>query len=259
MYRLKNYLILLILVTLISGSCKNSLKNDQSLKLKEYLGAGIPDPTKLWASEAYLQTITTLKTIRRNNFQSLPRKASRRSGVVFKNFVNKENLSFLDEGNLSLSEKAHLVKYFPSLQSDLKRMYTDESKTEQYYSEELIDIYIFGLFIYEKMLDLADKMQNPDVSVNVDMKSGLQKVMYGYLNMVVKDLDEQVKSNIYEARDLDSLSLAISSSLIKNKGWIRPADIQTISAKIQNTIDKSSSDYIKDNYRKALEELNSNR
>ena len=255
MYKLKNSVIILILVMLIIGSCKKS-KKDISFTEKEYQAMGMPDHKKLWASEAYIQALTTLSNIRLNNPLSFPRKHSKKSGAVFNNFVNKENLSFLNDTNLSLSDKAHMIKYFPGFIKDLTRMYTDELRTEQYYDEELIETYIFGLFINEKMLELAGKIMNSTEETNINVQSGLQAVLYGYLNLIVKILEEQVKSNVYKAKDLDRLSMEVSHSLIKNMEWIKPVDRQAISIHIQNTIEKSSSGYIKSNYQKALQELN---
>lgn len=253
---MKNSLILLILVILIIGSCKNSSKKDLSLTVKEYEKMGMPDLSKLWSSQAYMKAFATLSTVKLNNPLSYPQKNSKKSGVVFSRFVNKENLSFLDDSSISLKDKAFEMQSFSNVQNTLTQKYTDDFKTEQYYNAELIETYIFGLYVHERMLDLALVIMNSNDDYLANMKAGLKTVLNGYVQMTFFVMAEQVKSNVYQVKDLDSLSLEASRSLIKNMKLIEPVYGQKMALQLQSVIENSSSDYIKKNYRGVLKVLN---
>jgi hypothetical protein len=256
MYKLKNSLIILFLIMLINGSCKNISKKDLSLTAKEYQKLGMPDPNKSWSIKDCIDAHITLSNLRTYDPLSLPRKHSKKSGAVFSRIVNKENLSFANDTTIPLSVKAILIQDFQGHQKGLSRLYTDNLKTEQYYDEELIDLYIFGLFVYEKMLELAGKIMNSQEQADLNMQPGLKAVIYNYLNMINMILAEQVKSRVYRTKDLDRLSMEVLRSLIKNREWIEPVDRQKITIQIQNVIEKSPSNHIKNNYRKTLKVLN---
>jgi len=252
---MKNLWILLILAILIVGSCKNS-KKDLSLTVKEYEKMGMPDHTKLWSSQAYMQAFTILSHVKLNNPLSFPRKNSKKSGAVFSRFVNKENLSFLNDPNISLKNKAFEIQSFSGVQNTLTLKYTDDFKTEQYYNEELIDTYIFSLYVQEKMLELAVEIMNSKDEYLEDMKAGLKMVNNGYFKMTFFVMGEQVKSNVYRVKDLDRLSIEVSRSLIKNMKLIEPAYKEKMAPQLQSVIEKSPSDYIKKNYQEVLKVLN---
>jgi hypothetical protein len=256
MYRIKYSLTLIILTIIITGSCKNSSKNDFSLTAKEYEKMGMPDHTKLWSSQAYIQTFTVLSNIKVNNPLSFPRKNSRKSGATFSRFVNKENLSFLNDSTISLKDKAFEMQFLSGVQNTLIRTYTDDFRTEQYYNEELIEAYIFGLYVQEKMLELAVVIMNSKDDYLSDMKGGIQMVLNGYVQMIHSLCGEQIKSNVYNAKDLDRLSKEVALSITKNMKFIEPEYRQKIAPLLQNVIEKTSSGYIKKNYQEVLKTLN---
>ena len=256
MYRLKNSLIILILGMLIIGSCKNSSKKDLSLTAKEYQKLGMPDHNKIWTNDDYIIANITLSSLKLNNPLSFPRKHSQKSEALFSRFVNKENLSFVNDTSLSLRYRAFQIQHFPRFQSELSNLYTYNLKDGQYYYEELIDTYIFGLIIHEKMLELAGKIMNSKEESDISIQSGLKTVLYNYLKMIYIILGEQVKSKVYRDKDLDRLSMEVSRSLIDNLEWIEPAVRQKIAVQMQSVIEKSPSDYIKTNYIKTLKILN---
>ena len=256
MYRLKFFLVILILLMIINVSCNKSSKKDLSLTAKEYETMGMPDHTKLWSSQAYMRAFTVLSNIKLSNPLSFPRKNSKKSGAVFNCFVNKENLSFVNDSAIPLMDKAFEIQSLVGVQNKLIRAYTDDLKPEQYYDEDLIDSYIFGLHIHEKMLELAIEILNSEEESVINMKSGLKAVLNGYVQMSCVMLGEQIKSNVYRDNDLDRLSTEVSRSLIDNLKWIQPADRQRIGAQIQNTIEKAPSVHIKNNYREALKVFN---
>ncbi|MEI6294383.1 MAG: hypothetical protein WCP36_11910, partial [Methanomicrobiales archaeon] len=81
MYKLRNRIITLILITLITVSCNKSSKKDYSLTVKEYESMGMPDHTKLWSSQAYNNAFAILSKVKLNNPLSYPRKNSKKSGA----------------------------------------------------------------------------------------------------------------------------------------------------------------------------------
>lgn len=252
---LKNSLIFLSLILLINSSCKNHVKRDLSLTVKEYHKLGIPDQNKIWSIQDYTKALSFLSNLRLYHPLSFPRKFSKKSGSVFSRFIDKENLSFINDKNLSLRDKALQVQYFAGFHNDLRRMYTDELKSDQYYAKELIDIDIFGLFIYKKMFDVAGEIINSNDESVASMKSGLKAVQFGYLRLITIIIGEQGKKEVYQVKDLETLSREVLNSIIENLKWIEPSDRQNVTSLIRNSIDKFSSEYIKNNYLKALEEL----
>lgn len=216
---------------------------------------GMPDQNKLSSKYDYIKVTSTLFNLRKNNPFSYPRKYSRKSGTVFSCLVNKENLSFVNDTTLSLHDRALQIQSLSSLQNTEIQIYRDNLKSEQYYYEELIDFYIYGLLIREKMFELAGKINNSKSESDISMQSGQKVVINGYVTMIIAILREQVKSGVYSNKDLDRLNLEASRSLIENIHWFGPDDRQKISTEMQKTIEKSHSDNIKKNYSKALKVL----
>jgi hypothetical protein len=254
MYMLKNSLIILILILLINVSCIKSEK-DLSLTAAEYHKMGIPDQNKLSSNQDYLKVLTTLNRIKIKDPLSFPRKHSKKSGDVFKCLINKENLSFVNDTTISLHDRALQIQFLSSLQNTELQLYTDKLKSEQYYNEELIDLYIYTLFVRKKMFELAGKINNSKAESDISMQAGQLVVVNGYMTMIISILEEQVKSRGYLRKDLDRLSMEVSESIIENLNWIEPADRQKISIELKNTIEQSPSNYVKDNYRKVLKAL----
>jgi hypothetical protein len=245
----------MILVILITGSCDNLLKKDYSLTVKEYQKLGIPDHNRIWTNDDYINSNITLGSIKSDYPLSLPRKNSKKSGAIFSRFINRENLSFTGDTALPLRSRAYLIQHFTRFQGELQQAYSDKTKEEQYYEEELIDIEIFGLFVHERMLSLAEIiMKSTDESLT-GIQSGLKTVKYNYLQLIEMLLAEQVRTKAYSTKNLEKLSKEVSRSLIENHEWILPADRLTISAQIQSTIDKSSSKIVKADYQKILNAL----
>jgi hypothetical protein len=254
MNRFKISATILTIIVLITVSCDSS-KKDQSLTAEEYEKMGMPDHTKLWSNKAYTQAFNVLSKVKLNNPLSYPRKDSRKSGVVFSRFVNKENLSFLDDPSISLIDKAFEMQTLSSAQSTLRRKYTDEFRTEQYYNEELIETYIFGLYVQERMFELARIILNSDDVHLANMKAGIKMVANGYVQLSCLLLGEQIKSDVYKKKGLDRLSTEMARSLKDNLKWLEPADLQKITVSIQNAIEKAPTEYVKNQYQEVLEAI----
>ena len=256
MYILKNLAILLLITLLITGSCKNSLIKDLSLTAKEYQKMGMTDQPKLNSTHDYLRVLSTINQLRAGNPLAFPRKHSKKSGAVFSSFINKENLSFADDDGLPLSERALRIQSFSTFQNSLILAYTDNLKSEQYYNEELIDLYVYQLYVRTKMFNLAAKIMNSKEETDISMQPGLTVVLNGYNSLINIILDEQAKTKVYHPGDLERLSMEVSRSIIENIEWIVPAERAKIALKVRCTIEHSTSEYIKNNYHNALKSLN---
>jgi hypothetical protein len=256
MYRLKFFLVILMLGILISESCKNLLKNDLSLTPEEYQNLGMPDHKNVWRFDDYYKSNITLGSLKINNFLSFPKKQSKKSGAVFSRFVNKENLAFVNDTTLPLHSRAYLIQQFARFPSQLYQLYTDSSKEKQYYHDELIDIDIFILFVNEQKLMLAFQIMNSIDEADISLQYGLKTVKYNYLKTIERLLAEQIKSKVFSVKDLNRLSTEISRSLQENHKWFLPADRITIGSEILAVIEKSPSYCCKNNYDKILKILN---
>jgi len=254
MRRLKTTLIFLLTITILNQSCLKS-KEDHSLTIEEYKKLGMPDPSKSWESEEYRSANMALSSLKIHYPDAFPRKNSKKSGELFNKFVDKNNLSFVNNKEIPLRARAFIIQNYPRFQYEMTSLYTnrDTSVRKQYYHEELIETCIFGLYIQGKMLDLAGMIMNSEKEEEKSIQSGLSKVVYNYLKTLKNIMDEQVKTDVYTKEDLERLSSEMLGSITHNIEWILPADRQTISAGMQKVIDQSSSDIVKDNYRKAIE------
>jgi hypothetical protein len=258
MYTLKHSVIILILTMIINYSCKESIKEDHSLTIEEYQKLGMPDHNKNWINDDYIMANITLSSLKITDPMAFPRKKSKKSNAIFMRLVNKDNLSFTEDQNIPVRNRAFLVQHYPRFQYELTQLYTDTANVEQYYNEELIETYIFGLNIHGKMLDLAGIIMNSEREEEKSIHSGLTTVVFNYLKTLSNIMEEQVKSNIYVSEDLDRLSLEVSGSLKKNLEWILPTDRYKLAENVQKVIDDAPSDYIKENYRTTLKLLKGN-
>lgn len=255
MYRLKYSALILLITLLIAGSCQNSSIKDLSLTAKEYQKMGMADQPKLNSTHDYLRVLSTTNMLRAGNPLAFPRKHSKKSSAVFSSFINKENLAFADDERLTLSERALRIQSFSAFQSSLILAYTDNLKSEQYYNEELIDLYVYQLYVRTKMFNLAAKIMNSKEETDISMQPGLTVVLNGYNSLINIILDEQAKTKVYQPEDLERLSMEVSRSIIENIEWIVPAEREKIALKVQSTIEHSDSGYIKNNYSNALKSL----
>jgi len=252
---LKSTLLILLLIISVNISCKRESTKDLSLNAEEYGKLGMPDHNKIWTNNDYTNANITLSSLTINFPLSLPRKLSKKSGALFSKFINEENLSFVNDTTFPLRIRAYQIQGFERLQSEMEQIYSFEVNEEKYYNVELIDLKIFGLFVHEKMLELAWAIMDSDDESVIDMRSGMQTVKYNYLKLIERLLDEQVKSEEYPENALDRLSDKVSVSIIKNQEWFLPADRKTIISQIEAVIEKSPADHIKNYLIETLEIL----
>jgi len=237
---------------LICGSCKNSTKKDMSYTAGEYKAKGMPDADSIWSDKDYVKAHVVLGKIKAASFFSMPAKNSEKSGPVFRRMISKENLSFLEDTSQSLGNRAFRIQYFSSFLNELSRMYFDNLKPEQYYREELIEIYIFRLYVQDKMLELGNRIMISDDPSVKGMQEGFTAVRQYYMNLIYVLLNEQIKSEIYRSADLEKLSAQVSASLTKNVTWMSIDSRQKILKQVQNTIEKTTLDPVKKNFTSTL-------
>jgi hypothetical protein len=255
-YQRQKHLIILLTIIISASSC-NFLTRDHSLKPDDYIKLGMPDNKKNWTNDDYVAANITLSSLKMNDPLSLPRKNSRKSGEVFERLVSTENLNFIYDTVFSLRAKAYFIQYYPRFQTEIEQMYTIDYKGKPYYSEELIDLHIFGLHIQDKMLELGwiiDKSEDPDTE---GLKGGMQSVQYNYMKLIPRLLDVLLESDTYPSDGLERLSFAITESLSQNMGWMNSQNKDSIVTALKNTVEKSSTEAIKENLRKCIEILQS--
>jgi len=247
---------LFILVFLFSVvSCSNPKAKDFSYPLEKYSELGMPDFNRPWQISEFGDVIATLRDILNNEPLSLPRKGSSKSGKLFEHLISMDNLSFLNIDTLPLYEKAYRKQSFIMIQSEYIDIYTDLYKREQYFNEELIDIYIFGISYSQKMLDLAYQINESDNPGDIGMQSGFPGIQYGHVFMISTCLDKQKNTSLYEAEDLERLSDSIALSVRRNMSWYDSIAVEQIKDNMLVAIDSSSSDKIRKKYRDILNKL----
>ena len=255
MYRLKSTSIILFLILLVNGACKNFYRKDLSLTVKEYQSKGMPDIDTIWSEDKLMKAHITLGSIRTKNFRTLPRKDSKKSGAVFSRIVSKENLSFLNDPSKSLHDKAYQIQSVGPFLNEIGRMYTDNFRSEQYYSEELIDIYISEMYARKRMLELAEEIMNSKEPADMSMQSGRPAIVNGYVNLITNLIGQQNNTKAFSGRELKRLNREVSRSISENMRYLDSESKQKISNEIKKTGEKSSSRYIRRNFRKVLKAL----
>ena len=243
---MKNYFLFIFVLQVCLVSCNK--ESDYSFPLEKYRELGMPDFNRAWKISEFVNVIATLRDIQNTEPLSLPRKGSRKSGKLFEHMVSMDNLSFLNIDTLPLYEKAYRIQSFLHIQSEYIDIYTDLRHREQYYNEELIVFYIYGISITQKMLDLAYKINESDAPGDVGMQSGFHGIQYIYVTMLSDALNKQKNTSLYNAEDLETLGDSIAISLRRNMSWFDSTAVERIKQNMLVVIDSSSSDKIRNEY-----------
>jgi len=253
MRSVSNYYFLLWIILIISSSCSKNVDKDLSLTRKEYLSLGVPDYDQIWTQNEYIDAFIALNKLKLTKPSSLPRKNSKKSRQFFERMISDENFSFLQVDTVSLSEKAYQIQYYSSIQNELVRLYTIVLHKDQYYYQELIDLYIFGLNVTQKKLNLANKIMKSESAADKNMQYGLYSVQLGYMEMVLYILDNHNISSSYSKSDHERLSSSVVESVMNNKEWMKPNDVEKLKQKFQMVVDNTPSDIVRENYLKLIE------
>jgi hypothetical protein len=252
MYKLKNTLILLFLIILLNGSCKNIFRKDLSMTPQQYMGQGMPAYNRSWTEQDFQKAQNVINSLKIKDFYSLPRNSSRRSGEVFRRITSKENLSFLEDTTLSLQAKAYRILSIGNMTGQMGTLYFDKLKTKQYYSEELTEIYIAHLYIRGKMLELAEKIENSTSQEDILMRSGRNGIVSSYVLLITFLAGEQEKTRAFAVRDQKRLSKELLNSIEENIQYLDSGNKQKIITVIKAANEKLPSGNISKNYRQIL-------
>jgi hypothetical protein len=255
MYKLKTTLFFLILIIVVNVSCRNLFRKDLSFTLKEYEERGMPDIKNPWSERDLMKAHITLGTIRTKSFQSMPRKESSRSGALFSRIVSKDNLAFLNDPGMALHDMAFQIQTTSSFLNDLGRMYTDNLKPQQYYHEELIEIFIYEIFVKEKMLELAERIKNSKVPDDISMQRGHKSIVNGYVNLITTMIKNQEKTKAFSARELRRLNKEVAVSISNNIKYLDSESKQKLTEEIKSISEKSGSRYVKKDFADVLKGL----
>ena len=229
-------------------SCSNPDGKDYSYPPAQYLQLGMPDFDRPWKESEFGDIVGTLSYIKKREPLSLPRKDSRKSGQLFEHMISMDNLSFLNLDTLPLYEKAYRIQSFVRIQSKYIDIYTDLNNRQQYYNEELIDFYIYGISITQKMLDLAYQINESDKPGDIGLQSGFKAIQFGHVIMLASVLDKQKDTSLYNAKDLERLSDSIAHSVKRNRSWFDSNAVEKITQNMLVVVDSSSSDKIRNEY-----------
>ena len=249
-------IISLLIIIVANSSCKTFFNKDHSLKPEEYQQLGMPDYKKVWTNDDYISSNITLSSLKMNDPLSLPRKNSRKSGVLFKRMVNEGNLAFIHDTIFPLRTRAYTIQYYPRFQSEMEQMYTIEYQGRMYYSEELPDLHIFGLIVHDKMLELGwiiDRSDDKDVA---SIKGGMTAVRYNYLKLIPRLLGELAKSEQYSIEDICRLSKSISASITKNSEWMTSSEKEYLLEELKKAAETIKSPGINENLKSCTDVLN---
>ncbi len=242
----KKPLFFLALLIILSSCSKEG--GDRSYPVKEYIKQGIPEINRPWNNDEFASAVNILRLIKANDSLALPRYDSRKSGPLFRHMISMENLAFLDGDLISLHDKTFMLQNFLNIEGMLTAIYKNRQQGIQYYSKELIQLYIFAIAITQKMLDLAYEI---NISENRDarcMKSGLPSVQHLYEQMLLYVLKEQTHVSSYEKEDQEILSKNIDAAVRKNSDWFDSPTKDLLMHYLKKVNDRTSSDKLKKTY-----------
>jgi len=252
---MKNYVLLILILSVSLNSCKKANDTDHSLTLVEYKELGMPDYNSVWSMQDYSNAFYVLNTLKYENAKALPSRESERSKVLFSRMISIDNLSFLQDETLPLYAKAELIKWFVNTLMELKVAYTTIGSNTQYYIRELIDIDIFRVSVAQKMLELGNEINESEDPSDVDMQSDYPAIQLMYLNILTELFELQQYTSLYPEQTLELLSDSLSASVKRNMLWFDEDASDLIEQAMLDVIESTSSRKIKSDYRELTEIL----
>jgi hypothetical protein len=252
---MKNYLLLSIVLFLLFNACNNTHDKDFSLSYAELQKMGMPDCDTIWSSNDFANAFSVLLKLKAENMYALPVKGSEKSGKVFAQLISRDNMSFVFIDTFGLSLRAHSILRFFNVYETLVDLYTNELMKKQYYTPELVDIYMFGLDITHNMLDLGQKINKSKISEDIELQRGYPSIQHLYIEVLSSMIDKQEKDSDFSKTELETLSTCISSSLKKNMVWFDEPTRKNIKQKLQKVVDNTSSNKIKTKYAQLIDIL----
>ena len=252
---MKNYFLLILILSFSLLSCKKTNDTDYSLTLVEYQELGMPDYNSVWSMEDYSTAFYVLNTLKYGKSKALPSRESEKSGAFFSRMISIDNLAFLQDETLPLYAKADLIKWFVNTLMELKVVYTTIGSNTQYYVRELMDIDIFRVRVAQKMLELGNEINESDDPSDVDMQSDYPAIQQMYLNILTELFVLQQHTSQYPEQTLELLSDSLSTSVRRNMLWFDEEASALIKQAMLTVIDSTSSRKIRNDYKELTEIL----
>ncbi len=244
-----------MLVVLSVISCK-SKREDFSLTMEEYKKFGMPDCSKPWGSDEFMDAFTALEKLKTEKPRSLPRKNSPKSGDCFERFISDENFYFLNSDTMTLADKAYRIQFFAGVPNGLISIYYNFLSKEQYYHDELVEFYVFGMDVIQKKLDLAYQIMESSEMHDRRMQRGLPSVQNSFMEMTNYILRQQLQAGFLNEGDQIRLSRVVSDAIQKNMFWLKSFDEKSskiIKDRISEIIEKTPYPEVRENYKKVLD------
>lgn len=247
------FLIVAVFVTFFS--CKKVKYEDYSLELEQYRQMGVPDPIRVWDFDDIRTAHYSLAGIKWNKPYTLPRKDSKKSGLLFDRMITLENMTFLKNDTIKFHEKGYLSLEFLQLIENWKELYTNPAWKNQYYQRELVDLNINEVRVTQIMVDLTKKIMVSEDPIDMMMREGVPQVKENYVSSLINALHTQKATSEVLQKDIERMSDSLSASIMRNTEWLDSASINKIRNSIHNIVDSTSLDYVKKRYQKVSEML----
>jgi len=252
---MKNYFLLILIISVSLGSCNKVKETDHSLSLTEYLEFGMPHYDSVWNMNDYSNAFYVINKVKYDDPKALPIRESKKSGVLFSRMISMDNLSFLQDETLPLWVKADMIKWFVNTLMELKVAYTIIGTETQYYIRELMDMDIFRVSVAQKMLELGNEINESDDPSDVSMQSDYPHIQMMYLNILIELFEEQQHTSIYPEQTLELLADSLSISVRRNMGWFDEDASERIKHAMLSVVESTSSRKIRTDYKELADIL----
>lgn len=252
---MKNKVFLIIAVFFIGFSCNRAKDEDYSLMLEQYREMDIPDPNIAWDMDDIQIAQNSLSGIKWDKPFSLPRKDSKKSGILFDRMVTLENMAFLQNDTLMLHEKGYMSLEFLQMLKKWEELYTNPVWERQYYQRELVDININQVRVTHIMVDLTKKIMVSDDPNDIVLQEGVPKIKLKYVASLINALHRQNNTSGFLKADIERMADSLSTSIRRNRDWMDSTAVNKIRKSIHNALDSTSSDYVKKRYLEVAEFL----
>lgn len=236
-------------------SCQNSLQEDHSFTLEEYHRRGIPEPGLNWEIEDYERVYEQLSQIKYQQPLSLPRKDSKKSGVLFRRLLSPENLAFLENDSLPLHDKVFRIRYYGDFMDDLISIYEDPFKREEYYHVELAYIYANKINVGQEMMNLAKIILSSESKHDRAQVADLHSIRQIYLNKLYQVMGKQMHRSLFSKREYRMLCDSVGAHLNRNMQWFDSEMTSKIGEQLQQLSDSVDIPAVRREYLEILAKL----
>jgi hypothetical protein len=250
---------LIVLTSTLTLAMQAPEPTDPSLTVAEYQQKGVPAPERFWTSRDYEAVFQALKKIKSEQPGALPRKASKRSGPVFRRLVSLQNIEHLQQENLPLNVRLGESLGILSQYNQIYFLYVDlRPNGKQPYGAETLELALYYGHLFELVLTTAEKFiatlpeqQKAEPARRNgwnQMKSGLGTGVSGMLTM----LNERDQ---YDGRDLDDFATRLPAVVPPIWKWIDESVRREILTKIEETSTQTPRPTIRSQMTKLGEQL----